>query len=173
MALDIIGIENIVIVQNKIDLVDQETARENYEEIKEFVAGTVAEDAPIIPISAQQNVNIDYLIEAIQESIPTPERDPDAPARLYVARSFDINKPGTTWDGLVGGVIGGSLSQGKLHVDDSIEIVPGRELEEGGQSEFRAIETSVRSLQAGGQSVTEATPGGLLGAGTSLASPSA
>ncbi len=168
MALDIIGIENIVIVQNKIDLVDQDTARDNYEEIKEFVAGTVAEDAPIIPISAQQNVNIDYLIEAIQESIPTPERDPDAPAQLYVARSFDINKPGTTWEGLVGGVIGGSLSQGKLHVDDPIEIVPGREVEEGGQSEFQSIETTIRSLQAGGQAVTEATPGGLLGAGTSL-----
>lgn len=168
MALDIIGIENIVIVQNKIDLVDQDTARENYEQIKEFVAGTVAEDAPVIPISAQQNVNIDYLIETIQESIPTPERDPDDAARLYVARSFDINKPGTTWDGLVGGVIGGSLSQGKLRVDDSIEIAPGREVDEGGQSEFRSIETTVRSLQAGGHSVTEATPGGLLGAGTSL-----
>jgi translation initiation factor 2 subunit 3 len=168
MALDIIGIENIVIVQNKIDLVDQETARENYEEIKDFVAGTVAEDAPIIPISAQQNVNIDYLIEAIEESIPTPDRDPEAPAQMYVARSFDINKPGTTWEDLVGGVIGGSLSRGRLHVDDPVGIAPGREVERGGQSEFRSIETTVRSLQAGGNSVTEATPGGLLGAGTSL-----
>jgi len=52
MALDIIGIDNIVIAQNKVDLVDADTARNNYEQIKEFVAGTVAEDAPIVPVSA-------------------------------------------------------------------------------------------------------------------------
>ncbi|MDY6780802.1 MAG: translation initiation factor IF-2 subunit gamma, partial [Halobacteria archaeon] len=52
MALDIIGVENIVIAQNKLDLVSREEAKENYEQIKEFVEGTVAEDAPIVPISA-------------------------------------------------------------------------------------------------------------------------
>jgi len=57
MALDIIGVENIVIAQNKIDLVDREQAVRNYEEIEEFVAGTVAEDAPIVPISAQQEAS--------------------------------------------------------------------------------------------------------------------
>lgn len=168
MALDIIGIDNIVIVQNKVDLVDRETAQENYDAIREFVQGTVAEDAPIIPISAQQSVNIDYLIEAIEESIPTPERDPDADPRLYVARSFDINKPGTTWENLLGGVIGGSLAQGRLNVDDDIELAPGREVEEGGQSEYRSIKTTIRSLQAGGDFVDEASPGGLLGVGTGL-----
>lgn len=168
MALDIIGIENIVIVQNKIDLVDRAQARENYDQIREFVDGTVAEAAPIVPISAQQAVNIDFLIEAIEESIPTPQRDPDADARLYAARSFDINRPGTTWEGLTGGVIGGSLAQGRLAVDDDIEIAPGREIEEAGQTEYRPIETSVRSLQSGGEFVDEASPGGLLGVGTGL-----
>ena len=75
MALDIIGIENVVVAQNKVDLVDREQAQRNYEQIKEFVSGTVAEDAPIVPISAQQEVNIDYLMGAIEEEIPTPERD--------------------------------------------------------------------------------------------------
>ena len=168
MALDIIGIENVVVVQNKIDLVDRERAQENYQEILDFVEGTVAEGAPVIPTSAQRGVNIDYLIESIEETIPTPERDPDADARLYVARSFDINKPGTTWEDLLGGVVGGSLAQGRLHVDDDIELRPGREVEEGGASEYRSIETTVRSLQAGGEFVDEATPGGLLGVGTGL-----
>jgi translation initiation factor 2 subunit 3 len=168
MALDIIGIDNIVIAQNKVDLVDAETARNNYEQIQEFVAGTVAEDAPVVPISVGQEVNMDLLINAIEEEIPTPERDPDADARLHVARSFDINKPGTTHENLAGGVLGGSLVQGELEVDDEIEIRPGREVEEGGQTEYVPIQTTVRSLQAGGESAETVTPGGLLGVGTGL-----
>jgi translation initiation factor 2 subunit 3 len=168
MALDIIGIENIVIAQNKIDLVDREQAVRNNEQIEEFVEGTVAESAPIVPVSAQQDVNMDLLIGTIESEIPTPDRNPDTDARLQVARSFDINRPGTTWEDLTGGVLGGSLTQGRLESDDEIEIKPGREVEEGGQSEYRPVETTVRSLQAGGEFVDEATPGGLLGVGTGL-----
>jgi translation initiation factor 2 subunit 3 len=168
MALDIIGIDNIVIAQNKVDLVDREQAMANYEEIQEFVEGTVAEGAPIVPTSAQQAVNIDLLIRQIQSEIPTPARDPDADARLQVARSFDINRPGTTWEDLTGGVLGGSLSQGRLVEGDEIRITPGREVEEGGEAEYRPVESTVRSLQAGGEFVDEAGPGGLLGVGTGL-----
>jgi translation initiation factor 2 subunit 3 len=168
MALDIIGIDNIVVAQNKIDLVDREQARESYERIQEFVAGTVAEDAPIVPISAQQGVNTDLLIDAVEREVPTPDRDPDADPQMLVARSFDINRPGTTWEDLVGGVLGGSLVEGQLEVGAELELRPGREVEEGGQSEWRPVRTEVRSLQAGGESVDVATPGGLLGAGTGL-----
>jgi translation initiation factor 2 subunit 3 len=168
MALDIIGIDNIVIAQNKVDLVDRERAEENYEQIQEFVEGTVAEGAPVVPISAQQGVNMDLLIQAIEEEIPTPDRDPDEDARMLVARSFDINRPGTTWESLMGGVIGGSLVQGRLHEDEDLQLRPGREVEEGGKSEWQAVETNVRSIQAGGEDVEEATPGGLLGVGTGL-----
>ena len=168
MALDIIGIENIVIAQNKIDLVDDERARENYEQITEFVEGTVAEDAPIVPVSAQQEVNVDLVIQALEERIPTPERDESLPAKMYTARSFDINRPGTKAKDLLGGVIGGSLAQGTLSEDDEIELRPGREVEEGGSSEYHSIETSVRSLQAGGQPQETVGPGGLLGVGTGL-----
>jgi translation initiation factor 2 subunit 3 len=168
MALDIVGIDNIVIAQNKIDLVDREEARQNYEAIQEFVEGTVAEGAPVVPISAQRGINVDSLIAALEEEIPTPDRDPDADPRMQVARSFDINRPGTDWGDLLGGVLGGSLTQGRLHVEDDLQVRPGREVEEGGQSEYRPIETSIRSIQAGGEFVDEAAPGGLLGVGTGL-----
>jgi len=168
MALDIIGIENIVIAQNKVDLVDRERAQDNYRQIQEFVEGTVAEGAPIVPISAQQEVNMDLLIQAIQEVIPTADRDPNDDARMQVARSFDINRPGTTWENLTGGVIGGSLTQGQLEIDDEIEIKPGRRVESGGSAEYRPVETTVRSLQAGGEMVDVVTPGGLIGVGTGL-----
>jgi translation initiation factor 2 subunit 3 len=168
MALDIIGIDNIVVVQNKIDLVDREQAERNYEQIGEFVEGTVAEGAPIVPVSAQQGVNMDLVIGAVEDQIPTPDRDPDADARMQVARSFDINRPGTTWEQLKGGVLGGSLVQGRLEAGEDLEVAPGREVEEGGQTEWRRIETTIRSLQAGGEDVEAASPGGLLGVGTGL-----
>ena len=164
MALDIIGIENVVIAQNKIDLVDGEQARANYEQIQSFVEGTVAEDAPVVPISAEQESNIDVLIDAIEETIPTPERDPDADPRLLAARSFDINRPGTTFEKLAGGVVGGSLTQGTLDAGAEIEIRPGRE----DDGSYEPVTTTVRSLQAGGSTVDSATPGGLIGVGTGL-----
>lgn len=50
MALDIIGIKNIIIVQNKIDIVNEQEAEENYKQIKDFTRGTCAESAPIVPV---------------------------------------------------------------------------------------------------------------------------
>jgi translation initiation factor 2 subunit 3 len=168
MALNITCIKNIVIVQNKIDLIPKEQVVEHYNQIKNFVRGTVAENAPIIPISAQQNINIDMVIEAIEKTIPTPERDVNAPALLQIARSFDVNRPGTTPEGLKGGVIGGSLSQGRMHPGDKIEIAPGRLVEYEGRKQWVPIQTKVVKLLAGAEEQGEITPGGLVGVGTTL-----
>ena len=110
-ALDIAGIKNIVIIQNKIDLVSEEEAVNHYKQIKKFIKGTCAEDAPIIPVSAHHDMNIDVLIKAIEDFIPTPERNLQEKPQMFVARSFDINKPGTRPTQLKGGIIGGSLIQ--------------------------------------------------------------
>jgi translation initiation factor 2 subunit 3 len=56
--------------------------------------GTVAEGAPIIPISAQLKYNIEAVCEYIVKKIPIPVRNFTLPARLIVIRSFDVNKPG-------------------------------------------------------------------------------
>ena len=169
MALSIIGIENIIIVQNKIDIVTREQAIENYKQIKEFVKGTIAENAPVIPVSANRGVNIDMLIESIEENIASKvERDINAPPMMHVARSFDINTPGTVPKDLKGGVIGGTLIQGRLKIDDEIEIVPGRKVEVAGKSSYEKITAKVTSIQAGGKSVKEAIPGGLIAIGTAL-----
>ena len=167
-ALDIAGIKNIVIVQNKIDLVSEKNAVKNYEQILSFTKGTVAEGAPIIPVSAHQDINIDVLIKAMQDQIPTPEHDLNKPPLMYTARSFDINKPGSRPKELRGGVIGGSLIQGVLKVGEEIEIAPGRKTELEGKPVIESITTKVESLFTGGKSVKEATPGGLIAIGTFL-----
>jgi len=156
MALQIMGIKNVVVVQNKVDLVSEEEAMQNYHEIRAFLQ----DDAiPIIPTSAQQGTNMDVLIQAIEQHLPTPTRDPEKTSRMYVARSFDINTPGTRPHDLRGGVLGGSLSQGVLHVGDDVEIKPGIKGE---------LVTKVSSLMSGGNSLKKAGPGGLIAIGTKL-----
>ena len=167
-ALDIAGIRNIVIVQNKIDLVSEKNAIKNYEQILKFVEGTCAEGVPIIPVSAHHDINIDVLVKAMEEHIPTPKRDLDKPPLMYIARSFDINRPGTRHGELKGGVIGGSLIQGVLKKGEEIEIAPGRKIEVEGRKTLETIVTTVDSLFTGGKSVKEATPGGLIAIGTGL-----
>ena len=146
MALEIAGINNIVVVQNKVDVVGKERAMASYSEIKDFLDGTIAEDAPIIPISAQHDVNLDILIAAIQERIITPERDTDVPGVLHVARSFDVNRPGTGHQDLKGGVIGGSIVEGSFSVGQSIEIGPGRRRPNGSWEPIGTVITGVKGL---------------------------
>ncbi|MCD6371709.1 MAG: translation initiation factor IF-2 subunit gamma, partial [Candidatus Aenigmarchaeota archaeon] len=163
-ALEVAGIKNVVVVQNKIDIVDEKRAVESYEEIKEFLKGTIIEDAPIIPISAQQRANIDVLIEAIEKYIPTPKRDPKKEPLMLVARSFDVNKPGIEPEKIVGGVLGGSIIQGKLKVGDEIEIRPGARI----KGEYKTLFSKIKSLQKARKNLKEAGPGGLLGLMTKL-----
>jgi len=166
-AANVIGIRNIIIVQNKIDIVDEKRAHQSYAEIKNFVKGTVAEDAPIIPISAQRGINTDILLQAMEELMPTPKRDETKPPFMYVVRSFDINRPGTTIDKLEGGVIGGTIVEGKLKVGDELEIRPGIAAAEG-KNTYTPLHSEIVSLQAGGKKVEEAHCGGLVGIGTLL-----
>ena len=167
-ALDISGTKNIIIVQNKIDLVSEEDARKNYDQIKEFVKGTCAENAPIIPVSAHHDINIDVLIKAMETVIPTPEHDKTKPPLMYIARSFDINKPGARPLDLKGGVIGGSLIQGVIKNGEEIEIAPGRKIESEGREKIEPIVTTVNSVFSGGMSMDESASGGLLALGTDL-----
>src|SRR5208337_307308 len=125
LAAGSVGIKNLVIVQNKIDVVSKERALENNKDIQSIVPGTIAEDALVIPISVQHGTNIDVLLRQIEDRIPTPKRDMTASPRMYVLRSFEVNKPGTDIDGLLGGVLGGSIVQGVFRIGDQIEIKPG------------------------------------------------
>lgn len=168
MALELVGIENIVIVQNKIDVVSQEDAFKHYQSIKKFVKGTIAENAPIIPVSAQKMINLGALVQALDEYIPEPKRNPDDDPMMLVARSFDINKPGCSWRDVKGGVIGGSLTRGILNDGDDIEIRPGRQLQVENKVVWESIKTKITSINTGARKVSEATPGGLIALGTKL-----
>ncbi len=164
-AMDAVGIQNIIIVQNKIELVTEEQALKSFDDIVKFVKGTVAEGAPIIPMSAIHGVNLDLLIETIENVIKTPKRDEKVEPRMFVARSFEVNKPGTIPEDLLGGVLGGSIICGLLKEGDDIEIRPG--IRSGRKVE--SIKTKIVSIHAGTLGkVKEAKPGGLMSIGTDI-----
>jgi len=167
LALEAKKIKNIIIVQNKIDLISKEKAIENYKKIKEFVKGTIAEKAEIIPCSAQQEINIDKVLEALVK-IEVPERDLQSEPVFIIARSFDINKPGTKIKDLKGGVLGGSLKKGKLKIGDEIEIKPGISAKKENQLVYETIKTRIIGIFKGSHRIEQAEPGGSLAIETEL-----
>lgn len=166
LALQTLGIKQIILVQNKVDLVSYQEALDNYNDITKFIKGTKIAKSPIIPISAQSKLNIDALIGAIEENIETPTRDESKEAVMHVLRSFDVNKPGTKIKELKGGVIGGSLTRGVLKVGDEIEIRPGIFNEK--KKNYEPISTEIVSLGTGAGRVEMAKSGGLIAIGTKL-----
>ncbi|NQV91107.1 translation initiation factor IF-2 subunit gamma [Candidatus Woesearchaeota archaeon] len=168
MALQISGMKNIIVVQNKIDLVTTEEAIKNYQQIKDFLANSDYKNAPIIPISARANVNVDVLVKTIQEKMPIIKQDLKAQPLMLVARSFDINKPGMKPKDLIGGVLGGTVKQGIFKVGDEIEIAPGFMTEERNQKIWTPVKTKITKIFSGGVPVNEIHPGGSMALGTTL-----
>ena len=159
MALQAKNIKDIIIVQNKIDLVTKEKALESYHNIRKEFKNTIAENSPVIPVSAQQSINLERIYEALCE-IKTPERNEKDTPLFFTARSFDINKPGTKPQNLHGTVLGGTLKTGTLKIGDLIEIKPGLAIKEANQIKYKTIRTKIASLFKGSHKVQELTPGG-------------
>lgn len=167
-ALEMCDIKNVIVVQNKIDIVDEAAALKNYQQIKDFLKGTPYENVPIVPVSAVHNININYLVEAIENNIPTPTRNPNDEPMMLVARSFDVNKPGTEPAKIKGGILGGSLVKGTLNVGDKIEIRPGRVFEQKNKQVHKPYVTTITSLVTGSKPVQSVGPGGSIAILTTL-----
>ncbi|KAF7360784.1 Translation initiation factor eif2 gamma subunit [Mycena venus] len=190
-AVEIMQLEHIIILQNKVDLIRKTQALEHEKSIAEFVkgaytvnepsasasfhitfepnAGTVAAKSPIVPISAQLKYNIDAVSEYIVTHIPVPVRDFTCDPRLIVIRSFDVNKPGTAVDDLAGGVAGGSILTGVLRLGQEVEIRPGVVTKDNmGRNQCKPIFSRIMSLHAENNALQFAVPGGLIGVGTRM-----
>jgi translation initiation factor 2 subunit 3 len=186
-AVEIMKLENIIILQNKVDLIKEAAALEHQKSISAFVKGTivvhlrpcvnltthqkgtVAETSPIVPISAQLKYNIDAVIEYIVKRIPIPVRDFTSDPRLIVIRSFDVNKPGAEVDELKGGVAGGSILTGTLRLGQEVEIRPGVVTKDSaGRNRCKPIFSRIMSLHAENNLLDFAVPGGLIGVGTRI-----
>lgn len=168
-AIEIMKMKNLIILQNKVDLVTKKKAKINYFQILKFIEKTDFETKPIIPISAQRKCNIDVLIQTIVENIPGPNRDLSLNLRMFLIRTFDINKPGCSIQDLKGGVVGGSIGSGILKLGEKIEIRPGIfKKNKLGKLKCHSVITVVQSLNTEKNKLKLAIPGGLIGVGTLL-----
>ncbi|KAI9717223.1 MAG: eukaryotic translation initiation factor 2 subunit gamma [Chrysothrix sp. TS-e1954] len=168
-AIEIMKLNHIVIVQNKVDLLRQEGAQSHHQSIRDFVKGTVAQGSPIVPVSAQLKFNIDAVIEHLISDVPIPRRQFTEAPRMMIIRSFDVNKPGAEIEELKGGVAGGSILTGVLKLGDEVEIRPGIvRRDEAGAIRCRPIHSRVISLFAEHNDLEFAVPGGLIGVGTKI-----
>ncbi|XP_074284544.1 eukaryotic translation initiation factor 2 subunit gamma-like [Silene latifolia] len=168
-AIEVMKLEDIIILQNKVDLIQQKEALNQHAAIKSFVQGTVADKAPIVPISAQLKYNIDVVCEYLVNKIPVPTRNFDSPPNMIVIRSFDVNKPGYNIDDIRGGVAGGSILKGVLKVNQKIEVRPGIVVKDAnGNIHCTPIYSRVVSLYAEQNELQFAVPGGLIGVGTTM-----
>ena len=167
MIINILGIKNVIIVQTKVDIVGKEAAITHQKQIREFIKGSVIEDAPIVPVMPNMGINLDIIFKMIVE-MQRPERDNAADPLMYIVRSFDINKPGVDLKTIKGGVAGGSLIRGTLKVGDRIEISPGIKVTKSKKEVYAPIVTVVKSLSNGTDPIDVATPGGLVGISTEI-----
>ncbi|KAK6161173.1 hypothetical protein DH2020_004554 [Rehmannia glutinosa] len=164
-AVEIMRLQHIIILQNKVDLVQENVAINQHEAIQKFIQGTVADGAPVVPISAQLKYNIDVVCEYIVKKIPIPERNFISPPNMIVIRSFDVNKPGSEVDEIKGGVAGGSI----LKVNQYIEVRPGIVVkDENDNIKCTPIYSRIVSLYAEQNELQFAVPGGLIGVGTTM-----
>jgi translation initiation factor 2 subunit 3 len=169
MIINALGIKNAIVVQTKIDIVGKERAIKNYEQIKDFIRGSSIANAKIIPVMPNRNVNVDAVLAELA-NLPIPERDTKSDPAMYIARSFDINRPGTKIKDLRGGVIGGSIIRGRFRVGDEIEIMPGIVTSKDKQKKetYEPIITRIESMSADKDKLDEAIAGGLIAIGTDL-----
>lgn len=169
MIINALKINRVIVVQTKIDVVGREKAIQHEKQIKAFLKGSVIENAPIVPVMANRNVNVDAVLAEIV-NLKLPERDTKADPIMYIARSFDVNRPGSKISDLKGGVIGGSIIRGKFKIGEEIEIRPGINTakDKSKRESYEPIFTVVDSLSAGSEKLDEAMAGGLIAMGTEV-----
>lgn len=136
----LLGIENGIIVINKIDLAEADWLDMLEEDVREKVFGTFLADAPLFRVSAQTGEGFEELggyLDNLAGEL-SAQRDIGKP-RLYIDRSFVLTG--------IGGVVTGTLRGGGMSVGQTVGVYPS------------GVSGKVRSLRANNRDVTSAEPG--------------
>lgn len=136
-----LGMKKSIIVLNKCDLVDEEWLELVEEEIRDELAGTFLEGAPVIPVSSITREGLDTLVDTIERltSEEVEEKDTRTIPRLPIDRVFSISGFGT--------IITGTLVTGTITKDTVLQMYPIEK------------ECKIRSIQVHGESVDKCYAG--------------
>ena len=125
-----VGVPTILVALNKADMVDDEEMLELVEEeVRDLLSsqGFDGENAPVIKVSAlkalegdpEWTAKVEELMDAVDDYVPTPERDMDKPFLMPIEDVFTITGRGT--------VVTGRVERGKLPINSEVEILGIRE----------------------------------------------
>ena len=133
----LLGVKKGLVALTKSDMVDSDWLGLVTEEVRDFVAGSFLEGAPIVPVSARTGAGIEHLKEELgRMSIGFDQKRSDGPFRLPVDRAFTVAGFGT--------VVTGTLLSGQIRVGDEVELFPS-----GIYTKIRGIEAHGRKAEVG------------------------
>lgn len=136
----LLGVKDGIVAITKSDLVDEEWLEMVKDEIKTFIKGTFLENKPVICVSSKTMKGLEGLKKELKNSaIRIEAKKTDAPFRIPIDRVFTIKGFGT--------VITGTLTSGKVSIDEKVEIYP------------KGIQTKVRGIHVHNIPVNEASAG--------------
>jgi selenocysteine-specific elongation factor len=154
----LLKVEQGLVVITKADLVDEETIELVRLEVRELVAHSFLDGAPVIPVSARSGVGLEQLraaLVALHER--ATQRRPDGAIRLPIDRAFIMQGFGT--------VVTGTLIAGRMRVDDELVLVPGnkvvrvRGLQVHGKRRDQAVSGQRTAVNLSGVDAAEVTRG--------------
>ena len=136
----LLGTRGGIVALTKVDLVDADWQEMVTDDVREYLAGTFLQNAPIIPFSAVTGAGRDELLSALESmAAEVPGRMPSGIFRLPVDRVFTMKG--------FGSVVTGTLISGKVSVGDEVLFYPG------------GHRGKVRGLQVHGEAVPSSSAG--------------
>ena len=154
----LLRVDRGVVVLTKVDLVDQDTLDLVRLEVRELVAGSFLEGAPVVPVSARTGHGLDELRRALVDvAAHVVHRHTEGPVRLPIDRAFTMQGFGT--------VVTGTLLAGRVGVDDELALVPEgsrvrvRGVQVHGKRRDEAVSGQRTAINVGGIDVEEISRG--------------
>ncbi|MBV8724346.1 MAG: selenocysteine-specific translation elongation factor [Candidatus Eremiobacteraeota bacterium] len=116
--LQFLNVGRTIVAASKIDLLEGGERDEAYADIARQLRGTIAEDAPMMGVSAVTGENVETLRDRLHgELTALPRRNASAPVYLPIDRVFALRGHGT--------IVTGTLMQGSITNGDDLKIEPG------------------------------------------------
>lgn len=147
--LRFLNVRETIVVVTKIDLIPDEDRAQRLDTIRRELAGTIAADAPLVPVSSTTREGLADLRARMLTVLENfPPRNPDAPAYLPLDRVFVLPGHGT--------IVTGTLMQGTLSTGDRVRLEPS-----GRDVRIRSLQSfgERREMVEGGARVAANLPG--------------